>query len=85
MNSKIMFNSGNCTTCTTCGSCQQTPNVDTPTLFCMNCQPPTEAPCLKACSEGAIEVLGGAITINGEKCNKCGDCVEVCPINVIKI
>ena len=86
-----MLNSGNCTNCTrnctnctTCGSCQQTPNVDTPNLFCMHCQP-SEAPCLKACSEGAIEVLGGAITINGEKCNKCGDCVEVCPINVIKI
>ena len=79
-----MLNSGNCTNCTTCGSCQQTPNVDTPNLFCMHCQP-SEAPCLKACSEGAIEVLVGAITINGEKCNKCGDCVEVCPINVIKI
>ena len=79
-----MLNSGNCTNCTTCGSCQQTPNVDTPNLFCMHCQP-SEAPCLKACSEGAIEVLGGAITINGEKCNKFGDCVEVCPINVIKI
>ncbi|WP_405309242.1 4Fe-4S binding protein [Methanobrevibacter sp.] len=79
-----MLNSGNCTNCTTCGSCQQTPNVDTPNLFCMHCEP-SEAPCLKACSEEAIEVLGGAITINGEKCNKCGDCVEVCPINVIKI
>jgi len=79
-----MLNSGNCTNCTTCGSCQQTPNVDTPNLFCMHCQP-SEAPCLKTCSEGAIEVLGGAITINGEKCNKCGDCVEVCPINAIKI
>ena len=60
-----MLNSGNCTNCTTCGSCQQTPNVDTPNLFCMHCQP-SEAPCLKTCSEGAIEVLGGAITINGE-------------------
>ena len=79
-----MLNSGNCTNCTTCGSCQQTPNVDTPNLFCMHCQP-SEAPCLKACSERAIEVLGGAITINVEKCTKCGDCVEVCPINIINI
>lgn len=79
-----MFNIGNCTDCTTCGSCQQTPNVDTPTLFCMNCQP-SDAPCLKACNENAIEVLGGAITINGEKCTKCGDCVEVCPMDIIKI
>ncbi len=84
MNNKIMFKSGNCAECTTCGSCQQTPNVDTPTLFCMHCQP-SEAPCLLICSENAVEVLGGAITINSEKCNQCGDCVEVCPINVIKI
>ena len=79
-----MFNSGNCTTCTTCGSCQQTQNVDTPSLFCMNCQP-SDAPCIKVCSQNAIEVLGGAITINSEKCNLCRDCVEVCPENVIKI
>ena len=50
----------------------------------MHCQP-SEAPCLKACSEGAIEVLGGAITINAEKCTRCRDCVEVCPINIINI
>ena len=79
-----MLNSGNCTNCTTCGSCQQTPNVDTPNLFCMHCQP-SDAPCLKACNQNAIEVLGGAITINGEKCTKCGDCAEVCPIDIIKI
>ena len=79
-----MFKTGNCTTCTTCGSCQQTPNVDTPNLFCMNCQP-SEAPCIKVCKENAIEILGGAITINGEKCNLCRECVEACPINVIKI
>ena len=79
-----MFNIGNCTDCTTCGSCQQTPNVDIPTLFCMNCQP-SEAPCLKVCRENAIEVLGGAITINNEKCTRCGDCVEACPDAIIKI
>ena len=79
-----MFNIGNCTDCTTCGSCQQTPNVDTPTLFCMNCQP-SEAPCLKVCRENAIEVLGGVITINNEKCTGCGDCVEACPNAIIKI
>ncbi|MEE1128514.1 MAG: 4Fe-4S binding protein [Methanobrevibacter sp.] len=79
-----MFNSGNCTTCTTCGSCQQTPTVDTPHLFCMNCQP-SEAPCLLACNENAVEVLGGAITINWDKCTRCKKCVEVCPIDVIKI
>jgi len=50
----------------------------------MNCQP-SDAPCLSACRENAVEVLGGAITINSEKCNKCGDCVEVCPFGIIKI
>ena len=79
-----MFNIGHCTECTTCGSCQQTPNVDTPILFCMHCQP-SEAPCLIVCKENAVEVLGGAITINSAKCVRCGDCVEVCPIDVIKI
>ena len=78
-----MFSLGKCTTCTTCGSCQQTPTVDTPNLFCMNCQP-SEAPCLKVCKYEAVEVLGGAITIN-DKCNRCGECVEVCPLNIIKI
>ena len=78
-----MFNIGNCTTCTTCGSCQQNQNVDTPNLFCMNCQP-SKAPCLIACKYDAIEILGGAITINS-KCNQCGDCAEVCPLNIIKI
>ena len=57
-----MFKTGNCTTCTTCGSCQQTPNVDTPILFCMHCQP-SEAPCVLTCSEGAIEVLGTPLTM----------------------
>jgi len=50
----------------------------------MHCKP-SDAPCIKICSEDAIEVLGGAITINGEKCIKCGDCVPVCPINIIKL
>ena len=50
----------------------------------MNCQP-SDAPCLKACKEDAIEVLGGAITINEKKCTKCGDCVEACPNEIIQI
>ncbi|WP_458404052.1 4Fe-4S binding protein [Methanobrevibacter sp.] len=50
----------------------------------MHCQP-SEAPCIKICKQNAIEVLGGAITINADKCTLCGDCADVCPINVIKI
>ncbi len=74
----------NCTNCNTCGNCQQRESVDTPILFCMHCQPST-APCLKACSNNAIELLGGAITLNKDKCIECMSCTNVCPINMIKI
>jgi Fe-S-cluster-containing hydrogenase component 2 len=50
----------------------------------MNCQP-SEAPCFKICPNNAIEVLGGAITINEKKCDRCKECVEVCPIGAIHI
>jgi Fe-S-cluster-containing hydrogenase component 2 len=49
----------------------------------MNCQP-SKAPCLKKCPNNAIEVLGGAITINEEKCDMCKQCIDVCPIGAIK-
>ena len=74
----------NCTNCNACGSCQQTLSVDTPPLFCMQC-PPSTAPCLKVCKNEAVELLGGAITINKDKCVKCMSCTEVCPIDIIKI
>ncbi len=73
----------NCLNCTTCESDCQLKEVDTPSLFCMNCQP-SKAPCLKKCPNNAIEVLGGAITINEEKCDMCKQCVDVCPIGAIK-
>lgn len=84
MNKRIMFNIENCTDCTSCGSCQQSPPVDNPQLFCLNCKP-SQAPCLKKCPNNAIEVLGGAITINEEKCDRCKQCVDVCPIGAIHI
>ena len=73
----------NCLNCTTCESDCQLKEVDTPSLFCMNCQP-SKAPCLKKCPNNAIEVLGGAITINEEKCDMCKQCVDICPIGAIK-
>lgn len=79
-----MYNIGNCTDCTSCGSCQQTHAVDTPLLFCMNCHP-SDAPCIKICKQDAFEVLGGAITLNKNKCNKCLECIDVCPFDIIKI
>ena len=74
----------NCLNCKNCESDCQLREVDTPSLFCMNCTP-SEAPCLKECPNDAIEVLGGAITINEEKCDKCRQCVDVCPIGAIHI
>ncbi|WP_297826420.1 4Fe-4S binding protein [uncultured Methanobrevibacter sp.] len=50
----------------------------------MNCQP-SEAPCIKICEHDAFKVLGGAITLDYDKCTKCRDCVEVCPIGIISI
>ena len=81
---KIMYNIGKCSECTTCGSCQQMPNADTPILFCMHCKA-SEAPCLLICKQEAIFILGRAISLDYNKCNQCRDCVEVCPINIIKI
>ena len=80
-----MYNLGNCTDCTTCGDCHETPKpTDSPTLFCMHCDV-NNAPCLKICKENAFEILGGAMTLNQNKCIKCMECVEVCPIGIIKI
>lgn len=53
-------------------------------LFCMHCSP-EKAPCLLRCPEGAIEPLGGAITINNEKCIGCRACESACPIGAIHI
>ena len=80
-----MYNPGNCTDCTTCGGCHETLNpTDSPTLFCMHCEIDS-APCLTACNENAFEVLGGAITLNHEKCNRCMECVDVGPLRIINI
>jgi len=53
-------------------------------LFCMHCTP-EKAPCLNICPEEAIEELGGAIVIDGEKCVGCGMCRDVCPIGAISM
>ena len=74
----------NCLNCTTCESDCQLKEVDTPSLFCMNCQP-SKAPCMKKCPNNAFEVLGGAITKKKKKCDKCKECMSVCPIGAIHI
>ena len=74
-----------CLNCEKCENDCQLEEVDIPPLFCMNCQPPSEAPCLKECPNDAIELLGGAITINNQKCDKCRICENICPFSIIKI
>ena len=68
--------------CINCGKCQHPMDVDDISLFCMECAP-NEAPCLKVCPEKAIEIIGGAITLNKNKCNKCGECTKVCPFGIL--
>ncbi|WP_288194166.1 4Fe-4S dicluster domain-containing protein [uncultured Methanobrevibacter sp.] len=76
--------------CVDCGICERScPNnaihvYEGVPLFCMHCSP-DKAPCLLSCPEGAIEYLGGAITINQEKCIGCGICRDACPIGAINM
>ena len=79
-----MNNIGNCSDCTTCGECQPEESVDIPPLFCMHCQP-SQAPCIKVCKQNAFFELGGAISLNYDQCNRCRECIDVCPIKIIKI
>ncbi|MFC2022336.1 4Fe-4S dicluster domain-containing protein, partial [Chloroflexota bacterium] len=53
-------------------------------LVCQQCEP---APCIDACATGALwrEQAGDTLTIDEEKCNACGSCVDSCPASCISI
>lgn len=48
---------------------------------CMHCKEP---PCLDACPVGAIERhVDGIVVINGERCDACQACIDVCPYGAL--
>jgi carbon-monoxide dehydrogenase iron sulfur subunit len=58
------------------------PALDFP-LFCRNCE---DAPCIKACPEGALSRTSkGIVIVNNGKCSGTGACVKACPYQAIQI
>jgi Fe-S-cluster-containing dehydrogenase component len=50
----------------------------------IHCQHCAEAPCIPACSQGAIKRRDdGLVWIDPALCNGCGDCQKACPYDVI--
>lgn len=49
------------------------------TAGCIGCKK-----CEKTCKNGAITVTDNLASIDQSKCTSCGDCIEVCPVHVIK-
>lgn len=41
--------------------------------------------CVKACEFGGISIIDGVAVIDRDKCKACGQCVAVCPKNLIEI
>jgi Fe-S-cluster-containing dehydrogenase component len=58
------------------------PGLDFP-LYCRNCE---DAPCIKACPEGALSRTSkGVVIVNNRKCKGHEECIKACPYNAIKI
>jgi len=50
--------------------------------ICFQC---TNAPCMKACPEGAIfKNERDIVVVDVDKCNGCGQCVDACPYGMIE-
>lgn len=49
------------------------------------CQHCVKAPCIEKCPTGALGKVGTLTTVDDEKCDGCGACVEACPFGAIHI
>ncbi len=56
--------------------------VEAVPLVCQQCE---QAPCIEACSAGAISRTAklSTLAVNQEECTGCGDCVDACPAGCI--
>jgi heterodisulfide reductase subunit A-like polyferredoxin len=41
--------------------------------------------CTTVCKHSAIKVEGNKVTIDEVKCQNCGDCLKVCPMEAISL
>ncbi len=51
-------------------------------IQCNHCE---EAPCLNACSKGAISRIDHPVSVDAEKCIGCKDCMQACPFGAIAL
>lgn len=49
---------------------------------CRHCE---NAPCLNACTKGAIRRIDGQVVVEAEKCIGCKDCMQACPFGAVAL
>lgn len=49
-------------------------------IQCKHCE---DAPCLNACTKGAISRIDHQVIVDAEKCIGCKDCMQACPFGAI--
>ncbi len=51
---------------------------------CINCK---NAPCVKACPRGALEIDSktGTVVLYDDKCDSCADCIPACPFAALTL
>lgn len=61
------------------------PEIETPVFKPAYCRMCRNARCVVACPTGALyeDEETGLVVLDGELCNGCGECVEVCPFEAI--